>query len=190
MWHDLLLFGEHTWGADVSVSDPDSRQTVAQWEYKRRFLDGAAAAVTQELGDGLARLGTSTAAGIGRVVFNASSWPRTDIARIPEGAGKRFAYADRELPAVDLPDGSALVVARDVPALGYLRLTETDRAPRPPADEGSALEAQAGGFHVALDAHSGAIRSLTGPDGKEIGRASCRERGEISVVAVSLKKKK
>src|SRR5205807_3154876 len=29
MWHDLLLFGEHTWGADVSVSDPDARATVA-----------------------------------------------------------------------------------------------------------------------------------------------------------------
>src|SRR5439155_424825 len=34
MWRDLLLFGEHTWGADVSVSAPDSRQTVAQWLYK------------------------------------------------------------------------------------------------------------------------------------------------------------
>src|SRR2546430_16233916 len=29
-----------------------------------------------------------------------------------------------------------------------------------------------------------------GPDMVKIGRASCRERGEISVVAVSLKKKK
>src|SRR5207249_4927587 len=41
IWRDLLLFGEHTWGAAESVSDPDGRQTVAQWEYKRRFLDGA-----------------------------------------------------------------------------------------------------------------------------------------------------
>src|SRR5207249_4089069 len=37
MWRELLLFGEHTWGADVSVTDPDARQTVAQWAYKRRF---------------------------------------------------------------------------------------------------------------------------------------------------------
>src|SRR5207247_2504337 len=60
-WRDLLLFAEHTWGADVSVSDPDSRQTVAQWAYKRRFLESGAAAVAQELVDGLLRLGTSTA---------------------------------------------------------------------------------------------------------------------------------
>jgi hypothetical protein len=39
VWRDLLLFGEHTWGADVSVSQPASRQTIAQWEYKRRFMD-------------------------------------------------------------------------------------------------------------------------------------------------------
>ena len=166
-WRDLLLFAEHTWGADVSVSDPDSRQTVAQWAYKRRFLESGAAAVAQELVDGLLRLGTSTAAGTGRVVFNASSWPRSDVVHIPDGAGRRLTYADRELPGVDLPDGSSLVVVRDVPALGYLRLSETDRPPNPAVDEGSALEAQAGGFHVVLDAQSGAVRSLTGPDGKD-----------------------
>jgi alpha-mannosidase len=166
-WQDLLLFGEHTWGAQTSVSDPDGRQTVAQWQYKRRFLDSAGAAVEQQLADGLLRIGTNTEVGTGRVVFNASGWPRSEIVRVPGGAGRRFTYVERELPAVDLPDGSALVVMREVPALGYLRLTETDRAPNPPTDDGQTLEADAGGFHVTLDPGSGAIRSLKGPDGKE-----------------------
>jgi len=39
VWRDLLLFGEHTWGAAESVSAPTSRQTVAQWSYKKRFID-------------------------------------------------------------------------------------------------------------------------------------------------------
>src|SRR6185295_12076962 len=65
------------------------------------------------------------------------------------------------------PDGSALVLVRDVPALGYVRLDETDRPALPPTDEGATPEAAAGGFHLALDPTSGAIRSLTGPDGKE-----------------------
>ncbi len=166
-WRDLLLFGEHAWGADVSVSQPASRETVAQWEYKLRFLDGAAAAVESELAKGLARLGLSTGSGTGRVVFNASPWARSDVARVPDGAGKRFLNGDQECPAVDLPDGSAMVLFRDVPPLGYLRVAETDRATSPPAGEGEALEAQAGGFHVTLDPGSGAIRSLTGPDRKE-----------------------
>lgn len=166
-WHDLLLFGEHTWGGRTSVSDPDGRQTVAQWQYKRRYLDSAGAAVEQQLADGLLRIGTHTEAGAGRIVFNASTWPRTDIVRVQDGAGKRFTYAEGEFPAVDLPDGSALVVMQEVPPLGYLWVTETDRAANPPADDGQSLEAEAGGFRVALDPGSGAIRSLQGADGKE-----------------------
>src|SRR5213594_2936581 len=80
---------------------------------------------------------------------------------------RRLVHEGREWPTVDLPDGSALVVARDVPALGYLALTESERAANPPRDEGATLEAQAGGFHVVLDPASGAIRSLTTGDGAE-----------------------
>ena len=169
MWRDLLLFGEHTWGADVSVSAPDARQTVAQWAYKRRFVESGAAAARQILTDGLLRLGAATnvPGGRGRIVFNAGNWERTDVARVPGGAGKTFSFGSQELPSVDLDGGDALVVVRDVPPLGYLALTEKDREPRPAAADGEALDAKAGGFAVALDAATGAIRSLTGPDGKE-----------------------
>ncbi len=167
MWRDLLLFGEHTWGADVSVSAPDARQTVAQWAYKRRFVESGAAAARQILADGLLRLGGATNAGRGRLVFNAANWERTDVVRVPGGAGTALASGGQELPAVDLDGGDALVLVRDVPPLGYLALTATDRAARPPLADGEALDARAGGFAVALDAATGAIGSLTGPDGKE-----------------------
>jgi hypothetical protein len=167
IWRDLLLFGEHTWGAAESVSEPESRQALAQWQYKQRFLDGAAAALRAQIAGALLRIGRATGAGAGRVVCNASSWPRTDVVRVPDGAGRRLASDGREWPSVDLPDGSALVVARDVPALGYLAVIEGERPPNPSRDEGPALEAQAGSFHVVLDPASGAIRSLTGGDGKE-----------------------
>ena len=167
IWRDLLLFGEHTWGAAESVSDPDGRQTVAQWEYKRRFLDGAIAALAQQVTGALLRIGHATGTGAGRLVFNASSWPRSDLLRLPDGAGRRLVSDGREWPAVDLPDGSALVVARDIPALGYLALAERAGSPNPPKDDGTALEAQAGRFHVVLDPGTGAIRSLTGGEGRE-----------------------
>jgi alpha-mannosidase len=167
MWRDLLLFGEHTWGADVSVSAPDARQTVAQWAYKRRFVESGAAAARQILTDGLLRLGGATNAGRGRLVFNAANWERTDIARVPGGAGKALAYNGQELPAVDLDGGDALVLVRDLPPLGYLALAEADREARPAVADGETLDAKTSGFAVALDAATGAIRSLTGPDGKE-----------------------
>src|SRR6266849_5496854 len=167
MWRDLLLFGEHTWGADESISAPASRQTVAQWEYKKRFIDAGVAAARDQLRDGLLRLGRAGRTGRGRLVFNAGTWERTDVVRVPGGAAKSLTNDGRELASVDLENGDALVLFREVPPLGYLALTEADREARPPAADGEALDAKAGGFTVQLDQASGAIRSLTGPDGKE-----------------------
>src|SRR2546425_732837 len=133
--------------------------------------DGAAstAAADAQVAAALLRIGLSTggSGGPARVVFNASSWARSDVVRVPHGAARRLVQDGREWPAVDLPDGSALVVARDVPALGYLVLAESERATNPPRDDGATLEAQAGGFHVVLDPASGAIRSLTTGNGVE-----------------------
>src|SRR4029077_16699071 len=107
---------------------------------------------------------------------NASSWARSDVVRIPGGAGRRFAFGGHDWPAVDMPDGSALVGARDVPALGSLAVTERELVgPRnPPAAEGSALEIQAGSFHAVLDPASGAVRSLTMRGGTERVRPRVR----------------
>ena len=167
MWRDLLLFGEHTWGAAESIDAPTSRQTVAQWAYKKRFIEAGGADARDLLQAGLLRLGRATRAGRGRLVLNAGSWERTDVVHVPGGAAKALTYEGRELPSVDLEGGDALVLLREVPPLGYLALTESDRDPRPPAPQGEALDASAGGFTVKLDGASGAIRSLTGPDGKE-----------------------
>jgi alpha-mannosidase len=172
MWHDLLLFGEHTWGAAESVTEPGSRQTVEQWAYKRRFVEGAAAAAQGELGDALLRIGRRTATGSGRVVFNGANWPRTEVVRIPGGAGVALSYADQKAPGVDLEGGDALVLLRDVPPLGYVALAAKPRGPAPPVDEGDALEASAGGFRVRLDPATGAIASLVGSDAKERVKAS------------------
>jgi alpha-mannosidase len=167
MWRDLLLFGEHTWGAAESISAPLSRETVAQWEYKKRYVDAAAAAARDHLNDGLLRVGRASRPGRGRLVFNAGTWDRTDVARVEGGAGKSLSFDGHDLPAVDLDSGDALVLFRDVPPLGYLALGESDREPRPPAADGDALDAKAGGFSIQLDPATGAIRSLVGPDGKE-----------------------
>jgi alpha-mannosidase len=171
-WRDALLFGEHTWGAAESIDAPDARQTVEQWEYKRRFVLGAGAAAHTQVTDALARLAAGQDRGRWRVAFNAGSWNRTDVARIPGGAGKGWTAAGVEVPAVDLPDGDALALVSNVPALGYLALSESDHPARPPVDEGSATDAAAGGFRVRIDQTTGAVASLTGPDGRERVKSS------------------
>jgi hypothetical protein len=166
-WRDLLLFAEHTWGPPDSGSQPDSRQAVAHWSYKRSLLEGAAAAVGAQIDWALTRIGRATGPGPGRLVFNASGWPRSDVVRIPRGAGETLSFGGVDLPAVDEPDGSALAVVPAVPALGYLALGRVPRDARPPLDEGEALDARAGGLAVRLDPATGAIASLVGPDGVE-----------------------
>ena len=172
MWRDLLLFGEHTWGAAESVRAPDALQTVEQWAYKRRYLEGATAAAQNQLAGALLRIGHGTSAGAGRILFNAANWPRTEVLRVPGGAGTEFRTSGQACPAVDLDDGDALVLFRDVPALGYLALQTATRPAAPPSDEADALEASAGGFSVRLDPTTGAIASWTGPDGKERVKAT------------------
>src|SRR5207248_4804933 len=88
MWRDLLLFGEHTWGAAESIDAPRSRQTVAQWEYKKRFVDAAAAAARDQLAQGLLRLGRGVHAARGRLVLNPGTWAPTGLARLPNRACK------------------------------------------------------------------------------------------------------
>src|SRR6185437_1653894 len=41
VWHNVLLYNEHTWGAGGSVSSPDSEQTVKQWAVKSSFAHAA-----------------------------------------------------------------------------------------------------------------------------------------------------
>src|SRR5207247_7382671 len=119
MWRDLLLFGEHTWASSARGSDPDGAETVAQWQYKRRFLDGAAAAADAQVAAALLRIGLSTGGGggPGRVVFNASRWARSEAVRVPHGAARRLVHDGRGWPGVDLPDGAALLVVAVAPAL-------------------------------------------------------------------------
>ena len=171
-WHDLLLFAEHTWGPADTGANPDSKQAAAQWDYKRGVLERAATTLGAQLEWSMSRVGRATGPGPGRLVFNASGWPRADVVRIRGGAGESLTLEGTEVAAVDEPDGSALVVMPAVPALGYVALRRAQRAPRPPVDEGEALEARAGSMAVRLDPATGAIASLIGTDGRERVRRS------------------
>src|SRR3989442_1767655 len=144
---------ERRWGAKLPVRRGD---TGCYWE------DGAASTAAQPAPFPRAPP-AARGAGPGPPV---GGRPQSEVAHVPDGAGQRLAYAGAELPAVDFPDGSALVLMRDVHALGYLALAESERPPRPAVDDGAALDAQAGAFHLALDSATGAVRSLVG-GGKE-----------------------
>ncbi|MGD0897643.1 MAG: hypothetical protein ABR915_07385 [Thermoguttaceae bacterium] len=124
-WNNVLLYSEHTWGADCSVTKPESQKTREQWAIKQGY---ALEADKQSK----ALLGLAMAAGGGLPetsavdVFNTLSWPRTAAVTIPAvlSAGDRVVDdAGRPVPSERLASGELLLVAKDVPPLAARRYT-------------------------------------------------------------------
>src|SRR5436190_23969720 len=91
-----------------------------------------------------------------------------------------FFFSSRRRHTRSLCDWSSDVCSSDLPALwgrDTLTADEPGVAPRP-------------GPHSCFARHHAVAATPAGELLQKIGRASCRERGEISVVAGALKKKK
>ncbi|MFN8581734.1 MAG: hypothetical protein U0163_12250 [Gemmatimonadaceae bacterium] len=79
-WQKVILFTEHTWGADRSVSDPDLPDVQAQWRWKQRLAidaDSVSASVLQHAVRGLSTGPTDI------VVVNSTSYRRSEVVALP-----------------------------------------------------------------------------------------------------------
>ena len=126
-----MLYDEHTWGAWNSIDAPWSELARGQWAAKSGFSYEA-----RETSRTLLRRGTDAlvrlieAGGAHEfAVFNPLSWTRTDIARMTLPAGP-LREAKGKLRVIDRRSGTAakfqlqgddalLILAKDVPAIGY-----------------------------------------------------------------------
>jgi len=183
-----LLFGAHHDGITGSESDQVYLDLIAGWrealELGKSALDGA----LQFLGSRIDTAGEGTAV----TVFNALSWPRTDIARVElevpaatagielkDESGARVPFV---LEAADRRDDGTIAraivafLARDVPAIGHrtyrvvpgaTRLDDTGWRPV----KTSAIENET--YRVEIDPErGGAIKSLVDKrSGKELVRS-------------------
>lgn len=55
-WWNLMFYDEHTWGADVSVEDPEAADTRAQWNHKANMAQTARSLSLMEQRDEVAEL--------------------------------------------------------------------------------------------------------------------------------------
>jgi alpha-mannosidase len=92
----LIIYGEHTYGAAESISDPGSENTQVQWAEKSSFVWDAVkeTAILQEAAFGLLQEELPRCDVPTISVFNTLSWPRSGIAKV---------FVDKEL----LPPGRA-----------------------------------------------------------------------------------
>jgi alpha-mannosidase len=87
-WEALLLWDEHTWGADTSIRRPEGEDTWSQWYHKAQYAYIARSLSLLLQRDGLAEL----ARHVERddegdlILFNPLPWPRTLAGAIPASA--------------------------------------------------------------------------------------------------------
>ncbi|HEY6952960.1 MAG TPA: hypothetical protein VI758_11165, partial [Bacteroidota bacterium] len=124
-WRNVVLFDEHTWGAANSVSEPDSPNVLAQWEYKKAFADDGS-----KEADALLKKAESPVSGNSSSqavdVINTTSWPRTDLVMIPLTLSKSWNVArdskGSRLPSQRLSSGELAVLVKNVSPFGAERI--------------------------------------------------------------------
>jgi hypothetical protein len=167
-WKNVALYSEHTWGAYNSVSAPDLDFVKTQWKYKQAYaLDAdtqSRALFARIVSARTAAAAASPGAGSAQLdVFNAASWPRTDLVTLPkETQGEAVKDGKGQpVPSQRLGSGELVFLAQDVPALGGKRYRiEAGPAPKSGSARAAGATLSTPLFTVKLDESSGAIVSL------------------------------
>ena len=185
LWNNMVLYDEHTWGADCSVSDPKSRQTEDQLGVKEAFASDAQRDIDYVLRRALAALADYIYDPKGTLlVFNPLSWQRSGLIEVDLDKGLELVdlATNRAVPYEVLSTGPTYrhvrFLAQHLPSAGYkaYALRPTKAAPPPPqAASGETLENQY--YRVVLDPESAAVKSIYDKDlNRELVNASSAYR--------------
>jgi len=168
LWHNMVLYDEHTWGAAGSVSNPKSLETVGQWAVKEDFATQAKKEVDYALRRGLGALADYIYDPQGTLlVFNPLSWQRSGMVETDLEKGLELVdlVTKRTVSYEILFTGPAYrhirFLAQDVPSVGYkaYALKESKaEAVTPRTLSESTLENQY--YRLVLDPDSGAVKSI------------------------------
>jgi alpha-mannosidase len=129
----LALYAEHTWGADCSISSPESIETYLQWSKKSAFAYDGLAHARIALRDGLHTL-AERAGGEAEtlLLYNPLPVPVKTMMRLPvEGLGWALTPAVPHRMRLDsalgnMPDTSKRWCQIDLPPLGYRTYAVSD----------------------------------------------------------------
>ncbi|MEO7029515.1 MAG: polysaccharide lyase family protein [Acidobacteriaceae bacterium] len=177
-WQNSMLFDEHTWTSVGATTQPESEQTVGQFQNKAGQAFHARDDLEQSIHRSFAQLEATLAPrDASLVIFNGLNWSRGGWleADIPEG--KQIADPETHQPVPQdilrvergtlLPGFGGRTVrvryhADNVPAVGYKLLSIVDAPPssssKPAQPQGETLENNF--YRMTLDPASGSIRSI------------------------------
>ncbi len=168
-----MLYDEHTWGGWNSIDDPDSEFARGQWAIKSSFAYQARELARNATNKALERFSRQIASDRrpALVVFNALSWERSDVVRLP--LPETLIQAKGQFRLVDLKTGQAvpfqildnrtlIFLAERVPPLGY-KVYACDNQQPQAAAASTALQnkvVENGFYRITLDEASGSISSI------------------------------
>jgi len=161
-WQHVILYSEHTWGADVSVTRPLSQKTMEQWQIKKSYADTAANLSVALLNGAVAWQGTSSDS---LDVFNTNSWQRSSLVIVPRELSTRGDIVkDAQgvlLPSQRLSTGELAFVAKDLPPFAARRFSvEAGKAPAGKEVFISGNSLDNGIIRLGIDETTGAIKSI------------------------------
>jgi hypothetical protein len=167
-WSHVLLYSEHTWGADMSVTNPLAQKTIEQWDIKKSYATTADTLSKRLLAEAV-RAEDAAAGPAGAIdVFNTHSWSQSNLVLLsPELSAQGDYVKDGQgvqIPAQRLSTGELAFVATDVPAFAAKRyfVSGTPSKKMPAVREvwasGNILDN--GLIRVTIDPVSGAITSV------------------------------
>jgi len=163
-WRNVLLYSEHTWGADCSVSDPESKKTKEQWAIKKSYADNASQLSFELLQKALPD--NKNNADFNSIdVYNTSSWARTDLVLVPKQLSLSGDVVKDDkgkvVPSQRLSTNELAFVAKDVPAFGGKRyVISSGESTLKGKVEVTPTSLDNGLLKIKIDPQSGAISSI------------------------------
>jgi len=170
-WKDVLFYDEHTWGAHISVRQPDREFVIRQWEIKENYATRADFDTRNLLTGSLYRLFQEVRLAPNSIIaVNLQPWARTGPLEAEIEEDHYLVHptdnAPVKLDIVFEKDGWRKVrfMASDVPPMGYkayaVRHLDSARDPAPAkqVDSGVSIENQY--YRLEVDTRTGGLKSL------------------------------
>lgn len=173
-WRNVVLFSEHTWGANISKSQPDSEFTKSLWSVKQGFALNGEQQSSKLIDDAIKTITAAENDPSAFQVINTSSWTRTDLVTLPANIkmeGKIIVdAAGKTIDSQRLSDGSIVFIARDVPAMSsksYFIKKGKPKTIQARRDNDSSTLSN-GSITVSLNEETGDIKSIQWKNGTNL----------------------
>jgi len=167
-WKHVLLYSEHTWGADCSITRPESQKTKEQWAIKKSYADIADKLSKELLQNAVPESNIKPTVSM-IDVLNTNSWQRTDLVVVsPQLSAAGDMVKDEKgkiVPSQRLSTKELAFVAKDVPSFGGKRFTISfGKSNTKGTVKATQTSLENGLLKIKLDPLSGAISSIRTTD--------------------------